>query len=119
PGIDRRIKDPVTFEDLPTGVEGEVCIRGYSLCVGMVKRERHEIYDENGFYHTGDKGFENEAGVLIFNGRLSEMIKTKGNNVAPAEVEALLMSYPGVKFAFVMGLDLPDGDQEVGCVLIP
>lgn len=119
PGIDLRIKHPETNEDLPHNTEGEVCIRSYSTLLGMVKRERHEVFDPDGFYHTGDKGYVNDDGLLIFKGRLSEMIKTRGNNVAPAEVEALLMGYPNVQFAFVMGIDLPDGDQDVGCVLIP
>jgi acyl-CoA synthetase (AMP-forming)/AMP-acid ligase II len=117
-GIELRIVDPVTNEGLPLGVEGEVVIRSYSCLQGMVKRERHEVFDSDGWYHTGDKGYFNEEGMLFFKGRFSEMIKTRGMNVAPAEVESVLNGHPDVNFSVVIGLN-DDGDQEVAAVVVP
>jgi acyl-CoA synthetase (AMP-forming)/AMP-acid ligase II len=117
-GIGLRIVDPVTNEELPLGVEGEVVIRSYSCLQGMVKRERHDVFDADGWYHTGDKGFCNEEGMLFFKGRFSEMIKTRGMNVAPAEVESALNGHPDVNYSVVIGLDA-DGDQEVAAVVVP
>ena len=60
----------------------------------MYKREREEVFYPDGFYDTGDKG-QMIDGLLFFNGRNTEMIKTSGNNVAPPEVEAVLKASPG------------------------
>ena len=100
PCVEHRIADPETNATLDEGEVGEVCIRGYSLMNGLYKWERHETFDDDGWYHTGDKGFIRD-GYLYFLGRLSEMIKTSGSNVAPREVELLLESFPEVGLAVV------------------
>jgi acyl-CoA synthetase (AMP-forming)/AMP-acid ligase II len=108
PCVEHRIADPDTNTTLDEGDVGEICIRGYSLMNGLYKRERHETFDDEGWYHTGDKGFIRD-GYLYFLGRLSEMIKTSGSNVAPREVELLLESLPEVALAVVVGL--PDAER--------
>jgi acyl-CoA synthetase (AMP-forming)/AMP-acid ligase II len=113
PGLFRRIVDPVSGQVLPPKAEGELCVRGYSLMAGMVKKERHEIFDADGWYHTGDGGYLTEDGLLVFTGRLSEMIKTRGMNVAPAEVEAALLGHPRVAQAYVFGVPDPEAGQRV------
>jgi acyl-CoA synthetase (AMP-forming)/AMP-acid ligase II len=118
PGVEHKIVDPVTGSPVPDGVEGEICVRGYSLMDGLYKKQRSETFDEDGWYHTGDKGYFRQ-GLLFFTGRLTEMIKTGGANVAPLEVELAMQSLPGVRAAFVVGLPDPDRGQMVGCVICP
>jgi acyl-CoA synthetase (AMP-forming)/AMP-acid ligase II len=118
PSVEHRIADPETNATLDEGEVGEVCIRGYSLMNGLYKWERHETFDDDGWYHTGDKGLIRD-GYLYFQGRLSEMIKTSGSNVAPREVELLLESFPEVGLAVVVGLPDADRGEVVAAALVP
>jgi acyl-CoA synthetase (AMP-forming)/AMP-acid ligase II len=118
PGVEHRVADPETNATLGEGDVGEICIRGYSLMNGLYKCERHETFDDDGWYHTGDKGFIRE-GYLYFLGRLSEMIKTSGSNVAPREVELLLESFPEVGLAVVVGLPDAERGEVVAAALVP
>jgi len=118
PDVEHRIADPETNATLGEGVEGEVCIRGYSLMAGMYKKERHETFDENGWYHTGDRAVIRE-GYLYFTGRLSEMIKTSGSNVSPREVELVLEGFEEVGAAAVMGLPDPERGEIVAAAVAP
>ncbi len=116
--FDVRVVDPETGEDVAPGEEGEYWIRGYALTVGLYKREREATFTPDGFYRTGDLGsFEN--GQVYFRTRLSDMIKTKGANVAPAEVEEVLKSFPEVRIAVVAGLPHDDLGQEVAAAIVP
>jgi len=117
PGVAHRIADPLTGDTLPEGVEGEICVRGYSLLQGLYKYEREATFDEEGWFHTGDLGYFKE-GHLFFTGRRGDMIKSSGSNVAPLEVEAVLASIPVVKAAYVFGV--PDrlvGEAVVAVVV--
>jgi acyl-CoA synthetase (AMP-forming)/AMP-acid ligase II len=118
PCVEHRIADPETNATLGEGEVGEICIRGYSVMSGLYKRERHETFDADGWYHTGDKGLIRD-GYLYFHGRLSEMIKTSGSNVAPREVELLLESFPEVGLAVVVGLPDADRGEVVAAALVP
>jgi acyl-CoA synthetase (AMP-forming)/AMP-acid ligase II len=118
PCVEKRIAHPGTNATLGEGQEGEVCIRGYSLMNGLYKRERHETFDEDGWYHTGDRGTIRD-GYLYFHGRLGEMIKTSGSNVAPREVELTLEGRPEVGMAVVVGVPDEERGQAVAAVLVP
>ena len=118
PCVEHRIADPETNATLDEGDVGEICIRGYSLMNGLYKWERHETFDDDGWYHTGDRGYIRD-GYLYFLGRLSEMIKTSGSNVAPREVELLLESFPEVGLAVVVGLPDADRGEVVAAALVP
>ena len=117
PGTEHRIVDPATGVDLPPGDEGEVVVRGYSVMMGMYKRERSEVFDADGWYHTGDRGYFRD-GWFFFTGRQSDLIKTSGSNVAPAEVEACLLSLPEVKLAYVLGVSHPDRGEDVVALVV-
>jgi acyl-CoA synthetase (AMP-forming)/AMP-acid ligase II len=118
PHVEHRIADPETNATLGEDEEGEVCIRGYSLMSGLYKRERHDCFDADGWYHTGDKGRIRD-GYLYFHGRLSEMIKTSGSNVAPREVELALESFPEVGLAVVVGIPDAERGEVVAAALVP
>jgi acyl-CoA synthetase (AMP-forming)/AMP-acid ligase II len=117
-GVELRIVDPVSRETLPVNGEGEICVRGYNLLAGMVKVERFEFIDEEGLFHTGDRGWLNEDGILHFTGRLSDMIKHNGSNVAPAEVELALLDDPAVLLAAVVGIPDPETGEDVGALIV-
>ncbi|MCW0213480.1 MAG: acyl--CoA ligase [Pseudonocardia sp.] len=115
-GFEVRIHDE-RGRPVPTGQEGVIAVRGYSVTVGQVRRERHEVFDEDGWFSTGDRGWIDGSGVVWFTGRDTEMIKTKGSNVAPPEVESVLMAHPSVTMATVVGLPHPELGQEVAAAV--
>jgi acyl-CoA synthetase (AMP-forming)/AMP-acid ligase II len=116
--FDYEIVDPETGAALPDGVEGEFCVRGYGLMAGLYKREREEVFDEGGWYHTGDRGYLDD-GRVFFTGRLTDMIKSRGANVAPLEVETVLQSFFDVRLAFVLGMPHAEHGEEVTAVVVP
>lgn len=118
PHMHHKIIDPASGQELTDGVEGEICVRGGSLMDGLYKKERSTTFDEDGWYHTGDRGYLRD-GFVFFTGRLTEMIKTGGANVAPREVEVAVESLPDVRAAFVVGLPDADLGELVGCVICP
>jgi acyl-CoA synthetase (AMP-forming)/AMP-acid ligase II len=118
PGVQHKVVDPETGETLPPGQLGEICVRGYSRCQALYKREREESFDADGYYHTGDAGWFDAAGHLFFKGRIGEMIKTAGANVAPREVEIALETLPEVKLAAVLGVPDPVRGQLVVAALV-
>jgi acyl-CoA synthetase (AMP-forming)/AMP-acid ligase II len=122
-GLEHKIIDPMTGERLPAGVEGEICVRGYSMMLGRHKVERLDVFDADGWYHTGDAGHLDDDGWLFFTGRLGDLIKTAGGaNVTPGEVEAALAAQPEVLEAYVTGVPDPEGTagtQIVAAAVVP
>jgi acyl-CoA synthetase (AMP-forming)/AMP-acid ligase II len=118
PFIEHRIVDPLTGATLDDGEEGEICVRGYCLMARMYKREREDVFDDEGWYHTGDRGLLRD-GYLFFTGRITEMIKTHGANVSPREVELALEAEPDVDQAFVMGVADAERGEAVAAVVVP
>jgi acyl-CoA synthetase (AMP-forming)/AMP-acid ligase II len=118
PGVEHKIVDPETGATLPPGEFGEICVRGYSLMLGLYKQERDDVFDRDGYYHTGDAGYFDADGVLFFKARLGEMIKTAGANVTPREVEVEIERFPEVSSAFVVGLPDPVRGQNVAAAVM-
>ena len=116
--FDYKVIDPDTGDRLADGEIGEFCVRGRGLMAGIYKREREENFDGDGWYHTGDRGYI-EAGRIYFRGRYSEMLKCGGANVAPAEVEQALLTFPDVAEAYVVGIAHPELGDEVAAVVVP
>lgn len=112
PGIEHRIVDPGTGDELPAGQTGEIWIRGYSLMLGLLGRDPADVFEPGGWYRTGDRGLLDVDGHLYFQGRLGTVIKAGGTNVAPREVELAIESQPGVMHAFVGGVPAADGRGE-------
>ncbi len=118
PGMEHKVVDPETGRTLGPDREGEICVRGYSLMLGLYKVERREAFDADGYYHTGDAGHFDSEGYLFFKGRLGDMIKTGGANVTPAEVETVLCSFKEVKEAHVVGVPDPERGQNVAAAVV-
>jgi acyl-CoA synthetase (AMP-forming)/AMP-acid ligase II len=114
-----RVVDPETGVDVADGEEGELWVRGYGLMHGYYKKERADVFDADGWFHTGDRVFVAE-GRAWFVGRTTEMVKSRGANVAPREVELFLEEhFEEVLYAFVLGLPHPEMEEEVTAVLVP
>ena len=113
PGVEHKVVDPVTLEDLPAGATGELWLRGYSLMLGLHRRERADTFTPDGWYRTGDAGWFDEHGHLHFTGRMGDLVKSAGMNVTPRDVELVLEAQPEVTLAFVTGVPHPDRGQDV------
>ncbi|KAL0270405.1 UNVERIFIED_CONTAM: hypothetical protein PYX00_007826 [Menopon gallinae] len=111
-GMECKIIDPETGKALPPFKEGELCFRGPYVMKGYKNNPKAtaETIDSEGWLHTGDIGYYDEEGFLFIVDRLKELIKYKGFQVAPAELEALLLTNPKIKDAGVVGLP----DEEAG-----
>ncbi len=120
PKTEVRLHDPETGAILPLPATGEVRIRGYVTCCYYKDPERTaEAFDQDGFFLTGDLGTIDANGLFSFRGRLKEMLKTGGINVAPAEVEGVLLTHPGVDQAYVVGLPDAARGEIVAAVIVP
>jgi fatty-acyl-CoA synthase len=118
PGMDIRVADPETRRPLPAGEVGELCVAGH-VTPGYFRAPELDAaaFDGEGYFHTGDLGLVGDDGRVRFRGRLKEMIKTGGINVAPLEVEGVLLQHPDVKQAYVVGVPDRDKDEVVVAVL--
>ena len=120
PRVDQRIADVDTGAVLPPGSVGEIRVKGYVMLGYYKDPERTaQSFDEDGYFRTGDLGCTDADGYLYFRGRLKEMVKTGGINVAPVEVEELLMTHPAVNLAFVVGVRDPVVDEVLAAVIVP
>ena len=111
PNTATRIVNPETLVDSPDGQEGEVWVRGPQVMIGYLGRpEATAAMVQDGWLRTGDLGVVDADGYLFIRDRLKELIKVKGFQVAPAEVEGQLLGLPGVADAAVIGVP----DDEAG-----
>jgi acyl-CoA synthetase (AMP-forming)/AMP-acid ligase II len=102
------------------GTIGELLIRGIGVMAGYNKRERREVFDEDGWYHTGDRVYRSDGDQRLFYvGRNSELIKAAGANVSPREVEAVIEELAEVTQCVVVGISHPSRGEEVCAVLVP
>jgi fatty-acyl-CoA synthase len=118
-GIEVLIVDPETGAPLPAGVRGEIVYRGWSLFDGYHKdtAATATAVDADRYLHSGDLGSMDAEGRLTFVGRLKDMLKVGGENVAAAEIEGLLSQHPAVALAQVVAA--PDTRyQEVPCAYV-
>ena len=112
PSTECKVADLLDGHDLGPGEDGEVWIRGPQVMQGYLGDEEATAatLDEDGWLHTGDIGHADEDGWFFLVDRLKELIKVKGFQVAPAELEALLLEHPAVADAAVVG----SPDEESG-----
>lgn len=120
PGVALRIRDPDSGRLLPAGQAGEVLVRGPSVMLGYYKQPEatHAALDTEGWLATGDLGVLADDGRLRFIGRLKDVIRVGGENLAPAEVEDVLQRHPAVAAAQVVAVpDARLGEVPVAWVV--
>ena len=112
PNTECRVVDPETGEDAAEGERGELWIRGPQVMKGYLTNEEatRATVDDDGWLHTGDVAIVDEDGYFAIVDRVKELIKYKGFQVAPAELEALLVTHPAVADAAV----IPVPEEECG-----
>jgi len=129
PGIEGRLVDPESSEVIATWLDGDTCadsagqvgvmqLRADILMLGMVKRERSQVFTADGWYHSGDL-CSFRQGYLYFHGRADDLIKASGANVSPAEVEQAICGIGGVASAIVLGVPDEQRGSVVGAVVMP
>jgi fatty-acyl-CoA synthase len=118
PGMTIRVVEPESGRTLAANETGELRVQGWVTPGYYCDPEQtRAAFDADGFFITGDLGELDADGCVRFRGRRKEMIKTGGINVAPLEVEGVLLAHPAVKQAYVVGL--PDrGKGEVAAAAI-
>jgi fatty-acyl-CoA synthase len=118
PGMTIRVVDPASGHSLPAGEVGELRVKGH-VTPGYYRdpEQTRAAFDAEGYFVTGDLGLLGDDGRVRFRGRLKELIKTAGANVAPLEVEAVLLTHPAVKQAYVVGVrDRARGEVGVAAI---
>jgi fatty-acyl-CoA synthase len=118
PGMTIRVVDPNTGLALPPGEVGELRVKGH-VTAGYYKdaEQTRAAFDADAHFVTGDLGLIDDDGRVRFRGRLKEIIKTGGINVAPLEVEAVLLTHAAVKQAYVVGIpDRARGEVVVAAI---
>ncbi len=112
PGTECRLVDPQTGADAGPGERGEVWVRGPQVMRGYLNNPAATaaVIDRAGWLHTGDLGIADEDGWLTIADRVKELIEYKGLQVAPAELEAILITHPQVADCAVIGVP----DEEAG-----
>jgi len=106
PGVELRIVDPDTAEDLPAGAVGEIWIRSGQVMKGYWHNDdaTAEAIDADGWFRSGDAGYLDQDGYLFIHDRVKDMIVSGGENVYPAEVENVLMGHPAIADVAVIGV---------------
>ncbi|KAK4597611.1 hypothetical protein RGQ29_015221 [Quercus rubra] len=112
PNLEVKFIDPETGRSLPKNTPGEICVRSQCVMQGYYnnKEETARTIDKKGWLHTGDIGFIDDQDNVFIVDRIKELIKYKGFQVAPAEIEAILLTHPSIEDAAVVPLP----DEEAG-----
>jgi fatty-acyl-CoA synthase len=118
PSAQVRIVGP-TGIDLPLGAQGEILVRGIGVMKGYYRDPERsaQVLDADGWLHTGDLCSIDADGQISYIGRIKDMLKVGGENVAPAEIESYLSKHPGVQLVQVVGVP-DDRLVEVPCAYI-
>ena len=120
-GVECKIVDPETGEDLPDNVDGEFVARGYNIMKGYYKMPEATAatIDENGWLHTGDLARRTPEGYYKITGRIKDMIIRGGENIYPKEIEEFIYTHPKVEDVQVIGVpDRDYGEEIMACVIL-
>lgn len=117
PGVEISVRDPRTNVVANAGEVGEICARGKGLMVGYNDNPdaTKQTFDDEAWLHTGDLGAMDERGYVRITGRVKEMIIRGGENLYPAEIENVILTYPDIAEAAVIGVPDLKWGETVAC----
>ena len=121
PHVRCKVIDPETGEEVPDGVNGEFCAKGYNQMKGYYKMPdaTGDTVDADGWLHSGDLACRDENGCYRITGRLKDMIIRGGENIYPKELEEFLLTHPQVQDAQVVGVpDEKYGEEALACIIL-
>jgi long-chain acyl-CoA synthetase len=120
PGVELRLVDISTGEDVPTGEVGEIWIRSRQVMKGYWNQPEatEEAITEDGWFRSGDVGYLDADGYLYIHDRVKDMIVSGGENVYPAEVENVLMAHPAVADVAVIGVPSERWGEEPKAIVV-
>ncbi|KAK8722507.1 hypothetical protein OTU49_012247 [Cherax quadricarinatus] len=116
-----KIIDPETGRMLAEGEEGEVCVKSLTVMLGYINNPAATaaMIDSDGWLHTGDLGYYNSDGFLFLTDRIKDLIKVKGFQVSPKQVEEVLMGMEGVGEVAVVGVPHPRTGEAARAYVVP
>ncbi|MCI1268388.1 MAG: AMP-binding protein [Ruminococcus sp.] len=120
-GVECKIVDPETNQDLPDDTDGEFVARGYNIMKGYYKMPEATAaaIDSDGWLHTGDLARRTPDGYFKITGRIKDMIIRGGENIYPKEIEDFLYTHPKVKDVQVIGVPDKDyGEEIMACIIL-
>ena len=121
PHVRCKIVDPETGEEVPAGVNGEFCAKGYNTMKGYYKMPQAtaDTIDAEGWLHSGDLACRDEDGNYRITGRLKDMIIRGGENIYPKEIEEFIYTHPAVRDVQVIGVpDKKYGEEIMACIIL-
>ncbi len=120
-GVETKIVDPETGEDLGDNIDGEFCARGYNIMKGYYKMPEATAaaIDSDGWLHSGDLARRTPDGYYKITGRIKDMIIRGGENIYPKEIEEFFYTHPKVKDVQVIGVPDKDyGEEIMACIVL-
>ena len=121
PHVQCKIVDPETGVEVPDGVDGEFCSRGYNTMKGYYKMPdaTRDTVDAEGWLHSGDLARRDADGNYRITGRLKDMIIRGGENIYPKEIEEFIYTHPAVQDVQVIGVpDKKYGEEAMACIIL-
>ncbi|MGC9196391.1 MAG: AMP-binding protein [Syntrophobacteraceae bacterium] len=120
PHVEVKIVDPVSGEEVPRNVQGELCTRGYHVMKGYYKMPEAtaKAIDKDNWLHTGDLATMDENGYCKITGRIKDMIIRGGENIYPREIEEFLYTNPKIKDVQVVGVASEKYGEEVAAFIM-
>ena len=106
PGVEVKIVDPATLEEVPVGEHGEIWMRTPQLMLGFLNKPEAtaEVITDDGWFRTGDMGKVDEGGYVFVQDRLKDMIISGGENIYSPEIERVLAEHPAVMEVAIIGV---------------
>ncbi|MHC4445164.1 MAG: AMP-binding protein [Planctomycetota bacterium] len=121
PGLEVRIIDPVSGQELPDGEQGELCVRGHGVMLGYynMPAETAKAISDDGWLRTGDLVIRTDSGHYRITGRHKDMLIRGGENIYPREIEEFLLTHPQVREVQVVGVPDKRFGEQVMAWIIP
>lgn len=121
PGLEVRVVDPESGEDVADGEQGELWARGHCVMLGYYKKpeETAQAVDSEGWLHTGDLATRTPEGNYKITGRIKDMVIRGGENIYPREIEEFLLTHPGIRDVQIVGVPDEHYGEQLSAWIVP